>query len=143
VFELVTTDVAGPTDRAKQNVPLWSWTMNATYALNKLSTNLTVRYIGETLIDTTRIGPDNPAYSPTLANSANINLRPAVTYADLSAQYTLKEQGSGGKLVVYGVINNMFDREPPLGGGSNLTGAAIPLYDLTGRFARVGVRFNY
>jgi hypothetical protein len=123
-------------------VPLWSWTLNAGYAMNKFATNLTLRYVGETLIDTTLIGPDNPNYSPTLARSTNINLRPAVTYADLSAQYTLREEGSG-KLVMYGVVNNMFDREPPLGGGANLTGAAIPLYDLVGRIARVGVRFNY
>jgi hypothetical protein len=139
-FELVTTDAVGPVDRVKQTVPMWSWTMNTSYTLAKFSTNLTVRYLGETLIDTTLIGPDNPSYSPTLANSININLRPAVTYADLSAQYTMKEQG-GGKLVVYGVVNNMFDREPPLGGGGNLTGGS--LYDLAGRIARVGVRFNY
>jgi hypothetical protein len=140
VFELVTVDAVGPVDRVKQTMPLWSLTMNANYSLAKFSTNLTVRYIGQTLIDATLIGPDDPRYSPTLSNSISRNVQPAVTYADLSAQYTLKEQGAG-KLVVYGVVNNLFDKDPPGYGGSNLVAGS--LYDLVGRFARVGMRFNF
>lgn len=140
VFDLITIDAAGPVDRAKQTVPFWSGTFSANYALGRFSSNLTVRYIGETAIDTQLVGPDNPIYSPTLSNSININERPAVYYADLSAQYTIREEGDS-KVTLYGVVNNMFDKDPPLGGGVNLTAAS--LYDLAGRFFRVGVRAQF
>lgn len=140
VFDLVTIDSVGPVDRVKQTVPAWAWTMNMNYALARFSTNLTWRYIGPTLIDATLIGPDDPRYNPALPNSINRNLQPSITYTDLSAQYTVHEKGNG-KIVVYGVVNNLFDRDPPGYGGNNLIGGS--LYDLVGRFMRVGVRLNY
>ena len=65
-------------------------------------------------------------------------------YLDVSAQYNLYEEG-GRQVQVYGAINNLFDKAPPLVGATFqapfFTNNA--LYDVVGRYFTLGVRARY
>ena len=140
VGDLTTVDVAGPVNRAKQVTPQWSGNLNLNYTLNRLSTNLQVRYIGAMIRDATLYGVDAAGYNPALPFTINDNTLPPIAYLNLSAQYDLISKG-GRQLQIYGVINNVLDTDPPAGGGLNLSLAS--LYDIVGRSFRAGIRFKY
>ncbi|MCX7035902.1 MAG: TonB-dependent receptor [Proteobacteria bacterium] len=140
VNELTTTDPNGAINRIYQTVPKWSANGSLTYRVNRLSATAQLRYVGETKQDVELIGPDDPAYSPTLSNSININVRKPVSYVNLSGQYDLIES-AGGTLQLFGVVNNLLDRDPPPFAGNNPTNAS--LYDLIGRTYKLGVRFGF
>ena len=95
------------------------------------------RHVSSFGFDPTLIGPDNPNYSPTLSNSINSNRFPAADYFNLSARYTLYEKG-GQRVQIFGIINNLFDKEPPLGATQLLTNGNP--YDVIGRTFRFGIR---
>ncbi len=137
---LTTTDTAGPVDRAGQAMPKMVYSLAFNYGLGRFSTNLTARILGEAIIDVTKVGPEDPGYSPSLPNSISSNRNPAVLYLNLGAQYTTVDKGDS-KLVLYGVINNLTDEEPPGYAGTIISNNY--LYDVMGRFIRVGLRFNY
>jgi outer membrane receptor protein involved in Fe transport len=67
-------------------------------------------------------------------------VRKPVSYVNLSGQYDLIES-AGGTLQLFGVVNNLFDRDPPPFAGNNPTNAS--LYDLIGRTYKLGVRFGF
>lgn len=140
VDRLVLTDAVGPTDRVRQTVPHWSANATLTYSLGRFIGTAQVRYIDSTLFDATLIGPDDPRYDPKLPNSINVNRRPPVAYVNLSAQYRIAGDEDRG-VQLFGVINNLFDKDPPPFAGSNPTGGV--LYDLIGRSFRFGIRGKY
>ncbi len=140
VMDLATTDTAGTIDRAGETVPKWSWNFATTYNVDRLTLNAQVRYVGEKVIDITRIGPEAKNYTATDPNSTNKNLLPPIAYVDLSAQVDLIKSGERS-LVLFGMVNNLFDMDPPLGGTANQT-SPVP-YDLVGRAYRLGLRFKY
>jgi outer membrane receptor protein involved in Fe transport len=140
VADLTTTDSTGVVDRAKQTVPEWSWNVSANYDIGKFGLNLQARYIGPTTIDVTLREPGDPDYNAASTNSVSVNSRPGFTYWNMSVQYRLIDE-PGRRLQLFGVVNNIFDLDPPLGSPGNQTGPS--LYDLVGRSFRVGARFNY
>jgi iron complex outermembrane recepter protein len=140
VNELTTTDPNGAVDRVYQTVPKWSANASFTYLLGRFSTTAQLRYIGKTLQDAELVGPDSAGYSPTLPNSINVNLRKPLSYLNLSAQYDLRDS-ERGHIQIFGVVNNLLDRDPPPFAGSNPIGAS--LYDLVGRAYRMGVRVAF
>ncbi len=140
VSELVTTEPTGAIDRVRSTVPEWAANLSLTYRLNRLSTTAQMRYIGAGIRNVLLVGPDDPAYNPASASSIDNNLIGSVTYTNLSAQYDVFERDNA-KVQIFGVVNNLFDRDPPIGTGiSNQTGAV--LYDLVGRSFKLGVRFS-
>lgn len=140
VDELSTTDAAGTIDRVKQTVPDRIWSLDLNYLVGQFTGNVQVRYVGEATRNTTLIGPDNPAYNPALPNTISDNTVPAVTYLNLSAQYDLVRDGDR-RVQIYGVVNNVLDKDPPEGAGGFASGFVN--YDLIGRLYRAGVRFNF
>jgi outer membrane receptor protein involved in Fe transport len=140
VDKLVLTDSGGPVDRVRQTVPHWTWNASLNYAVGRFSTLAQLRYIGDTVVDATLIGPDDPSYSPTLSNSINVNRRPPVAYLNLSARYELMREGERS-FEMFGVVNNVFDKDPPPFAAYNPVGGV--LYDVIGRSYRVGFRFKY
>ena len=144
VFHFATTDNGGTTDRAGQSagggVPSWLFSTVGTYRTGPWQVSAQVRYIPKSIYDTTLVGPDNPAYDPTLANSISDNTVPARTYVNLSMQYELKL--GQVQMQLYGVINNLLDRDPPLVPTANvMTNASY--YDTIGRAYKVGARFKF
>jgi len=140
VNELSTTDSVGKIDRVKQTVPEWLWTLDVNYIVGQFTGNAQVRYVGDAVRDTTLTGPDNPAYNPALPNTISDNTVPAALYLNLSAQYDLIRDGDK-RVQIYGVVNNVLDKDPPEGAGGFASGFVN--YDLIGRLYRAGVRFNF
>ena len=140
VPDLKITDSVATIDRAKQQVPEWTWNFTTRYSLGRFGVQAQVRYVSPTVFDTTLVGPNAPSFNPAAANSINDNLRPPIAYLNLSAQYDLIDDGRR-TLQIFGVANNLFDQDPPMFAGSNPVGPS--LYDLVGRAYRLGFRFKY
>ena len=91
-------------------------------------------FIPKGIYDETLIGPGQPGYSPTLPNSVNDNTVASSFLLDLSLALHVNDN-----VEVYGVVNNVFDRDPPLDasaqGGTNQV-----YFDAVGRYFKVGVR---
>lgn len=152
VKDLITIDTAGvATDRAGQNGSgvsqpsgLPDYTINGyiTYEGNPFSAQLQIRYIAPGRFQVTNIGPDEEGYSPLLPNSIDDNSVPGVAYVNLNAQYALWEQGDR-RVEIFGVVNNLFDKDPPNNLPSSFGPTNNVLYDVVGRYYRAGVRFAF
>lgn len=140
VDKLVLTGVTGPIDRVRQLVPKWTWNASVHYSYGRFGAMAQLRYLGSTLFDSTLVGPDDPDYDPANSDSLNLNRRSPVAYVNLSAQYDIVQDGDRS-LQLFGVVNNVFDKDPPPMGGYNPVGGV--LYDLIGRAYRVGLRFKF
>jgi outer membrane receptor protein involved in Fe transport len=152
VKDLITIDTAGvATDRAGQNgsgvsqpsgVP--DYTINAfiTYQSDPFSAQIQVRHISSGLFQVTNIGPHQDGYNPLLPNSIDDNLVESVTYANLNAQYRLW-QGGDRHVELFGVVNNLFDKDPPNNLPSSFGPTNNVLYDVVGRSYKIGLRLVY
>jgi outer membrane receptor protein involved in Fe transport len=128
----VDTDTAGTFAN-----PEWSWNGTATYSLDKLTTTLQVRYVNKVKYSATLVGPDDPNYNVSLANSINRNLWPEALLYYVSGSYTLMDEGTR-KLQIYGNIDNLLDKSPPI-----VAITSQGAYDLVGRAFKIGLRFSY
>ena len=152
VIDLITVDVTGSAvDRAGMNGSpvsqpsgLPDFTANAyvTWSRDRFSGTAQLRYISKGVYNSTLIGPGQPGYAPTLPNSISDNDVPTVAYVNLNASYDLIDQG-GRKLQLFGVVNNLFDKDPPNDLPSSYGVTNPVLYDVVGRSYRVGLRFTY
>jgi outer membrane receptor protein involved in Fe transport len=152
VKDLITVDTAGvATDRAGQNgsgvsqpsgVPDYTINGFITYRSDPFSAQIQVRHISDGVFQVTNIGPGQEGYDPLLPNSVSDNLVEAVTYVNLNAQYTLWREGEQ-EVEVYGVVNNLFDKDPPNNLPSSFGPTNNVLYDVVGRSYKVGLRLRY
>ena len=148
VKDLITEDAAGSINRAGQTgatsngptgLPEWTLNANVAYSNGPFRLNLEGRYIPEGIYEATYVGPQDRGYDPQLSNSINDNRVDARFYANLGAQYRFEVGGS--ELELYGVINNLFDQDPPLAPNGIATNAVM--FDTIGRTYRMGLRFKY
>lgn len=130
-------DLTGKTQHAGYltGVPKWLGNVSATYNSNRFSTTLQARYIGAVKINPTLIGPGEAGYSPTLSNSVSDNRNSAFVYLNWSIQYDIMA-GDHRTVQLYAVVNNLLDKDPPYTGASYL-------YDVVGRYFKVGARLNF
>lgn len=146
--ELTTIQPAGPVKREGRlsqhnrltGVPKWRGNLDLTYRRDAWSVNLQTRYVGKGLFN-----PDLTEGAGAI-NTVNDNHVPAYVYFNLGAQYGFEV--GGRKLEVYGLVNNLLDRAPPMipsgaAGGSNESSTNAALYDVIGRVYKVGLRFQY
>jgi iron complex outermembrane receptor protein len=121
--------------------PKWLATLNTDYAWRGATVSLQTRYIGAAKIDPALIGPDDPAFSPALANSVNVNRVGARFYFNLSGNYNVWDKGTR-KAQVYAIVENLLDKNPPweIGSGAGTNGQ---FYDTLGRMYKVGARFSF
>lgn len=149
VNNLTLVDPVGETDRAGQNgvrtgtlpgVPDYVIDGVINWKLDDFRLTAHGRYIPKGIFWTNFVGPDNPSFDINSPLSVNNNLVPDRFYLDLAAQYTLRF-GDGREFQLFGTINNVLDRDPPIipgaGGGTNQI-----LYDPVGRSFKIGVRAN-
>lgn len=115
-----------------------SWQVNGTiaYRVGRLDLNAQLRYISRSHQNNALIGPDEAGYSPTLFNSINDNVIPAVTYLNLGASFDIGSAKTRSQ--IYVVVNNVADKSPPLPAFNNNA-----YYDILGRSFRFGVRFGF
>ncbi|WP_179641011.1 TonB-dependent receptor domain-containing protein [Sphingomonas guangdongensis] len=124
---------------ANGGLPRWVGTADLTWALDAFTTTLSGRYTASAINDVTRIGPDDPAYSPALPNSININKFPSAVYLDLNIQQRVALGGT--EFTFFGLVENLLDKEPPVFAGIGiLTGNP---YDLVGRRFKFGARMQF
>lgn len=135
---------SGPLDSFTDYNPAPYWILNgwATYSNGPVSLTLRTRYIDEAAYRKDRIGPDKSGYDPTLPNSINDNTVSSRLYVNLSGSYAFRTDRLGS-LEVFGSIDNLLDRDPPVAPGGN-GGATNPVYfNVTGTTIRGGVRVRF
>jgi iron complex outermembrane receptor protein len=114
-------------------VPSWMLTASGQYKRGPFSFYLESRFISS--------GTFNNTYGPLDINDNSI---PSVVYFNTSARYTLVDDGRK-RLEIYGVINNLLDKDPPIAPVDFAQAAAtnLNLYDVVGRNFSVGARFDF
>ncbi len=117
------------------------WNAKLRYATDRLSTQLEIRYIGESRIDDTFLSDED---------CATLNcVTDATVYTDFQARYTLPQSFFGdGEFEVFGGVRNLFDEEAPLLPGGlpeSDTGLATDggTYDAIGRSFYVGAKIKF
>ena len=122
--------------------PKWSGQMITSYTRGPLTLTAQGRYVGDGKIyrSDQRIGPDSDIYDPNLENSITSNQSPSYMVWALNGSYNLDV--GGANLQVFGSVQNLFDREPPLL-GTGIGGTNPVFYDTVGRNFRLGLRMSF
>lgn len=111
--------------------PKWRWNANITYSNGPLTAYLSERYVG------------GGTYNHLLTiDQPNVDSR---FYTDASLAWTFANS-DGRNVQIYGVVKNLFDKDPPVDPSSFFLSplATNPtLYDVIGRTFTVGLRFKY
>lgn len=146
VFDLLTTDSAGSTDRAGQTgfrasttpgVPDWILDGVATVKSGPFSISAHGRYIPEGKFNVDFVGPEDAGYDVNKANSINTNRVAGRFYADLTLGFNVKAGETD--LEYFFAVKNLFDKDPPIAPSAvGITNQV--LFDQIGRAFRVGVR---
>jgi len=152
VDDLITVDSSGASvDRANMNgspvsqpsgVPRYIINGYLTYSADPLSFQFQLRHISGGRYNTSLIGPDEAGYDPALPNSISDNRVGAWTYLNFNTSYRLWSDGERNA-ELFGVVNNVFDKDPPVDLPSSFGPTNNVLYDVVGRTYRVGVRVRY
>jgi len=156
-IHLTTTDATGAKiDRSNQigaptsqlsGVPRWQGNLYLTYANGPFSGTMHVRYVSKGVKDATLLDPTQAGYAAAVANPANasttsINHAPSYAVINLNASYAIINDGKH-RVELFGVVNNLLDRDPPNYLNSSFGPTNNVLYDVLGRNYRVGVRFAF
>lgn len=129
---LVTTRLDGQAVNTVPSIPSWIVNSNLGYEVGGFSGLVQGRFISAGKYDNAFVqGVD-----------INNNLVPSRFYVNISAQYKVFDN-SRSKVEIYGVINNIFDIDPPLVPVYGTGATNFAYYDAIGRGAKVGVRFKY
>jgi len=142
---------SGPAEPLGDFNPSPKWILNGTltYDHGPFTGTLQGRYIGSGALNKTFIGPDDPRYDPTLPNSINVNTVPSRFYLTLGLNYRLMTEAQGKQIEIFGVVDNLLDKDPPIAPGStaSVVQSSYPtnpaFFDTLGRRYRGGVRFRY
>jgi outer membrane receptor protein involved in Fe transport len=122
--------------------PDWAGQFLASYLNGPFTTTLQARYVSSGKIYPVheRVGPQDPGYNPDAANSIDDNRAPSYVVWSLNASYDFRVGGT--TLQLFGSVQNLLDKDPPLLG--NGTGGTNPIfYDTVGRQYRVGLRMDF
>ena len=126
-------DVAPPTLGTVGSLK-WRGLMTATYAVGPSRTTLTTRYLGSGKIT------NQPETSRTGIAEALNHVDP-VWYFELAENFDINV--GNRKVTLFGVVENLFDRDPePIPSSGTSFGTSAP-YDLLGRTYRLGLRFKF
>lgn len=122
--------------------PDWQGNFWLTYALNRFSTTLEVKYVGPGTLNALWFTSPNGAASNTLPNSVNNNHVDSRFYFTLSGSYDIP-MGGDRSIGVFAVVNNIFNTDPPIAPGGNAFPTNPVFFDTIGPRFRVGVRMSY
>jgi len=117
---------------ATGGVPHWRANLSARYGLGPWSFYVEGRFVGDGKVDNLYGPADIPD-----------NHVPSRFYVDTSINYTLYSN-KRRELALYGIVNNLFDRDPPIVVSTFISPQATNprLYDVIGRSFVLGVRFR-
>lgn len=118
-----------------QGFPRWRGNLMLDYSNGPFGITLSEQYIGKMRLDI----PGGPARIAFVNN----HVKP-VWYTDLAARLTIPH--GNGSFELFGNVNNLFDKDPPLIPGT-VPGVNLPtniaVYDFIGRAFTAGVRFKF
>lgn len=122
-----------------QPIPNWKGTTRVTWKTGPLLLSLRARYIGKVTVDSYLV-PLRQGTTPPALNTLTNPVIKAQTYLDLTASYDLTS-----KIVITGGVRNLFDKNPPILGSSQLPGDnTIPAtYDVEGRVLFLGTNLKF
>lgn|GEM_PF-198257 len=147
-----TVDYAGQSGPAIEGgdfypAPKWMWNAIVAYDAKRFNATMTLRHVGQGVLNSEWIGPEDPSYAPTLANSVNLNRVPARTNLNLAMSYQIPLDPDGARQIeIFGVVENLFDTAPPVapGGTTTVLVSAYPtnpvFFDTFGMRWKAGVR---
>ncbi|MEP7242887.1 MAG: TonB-dependent receptor [Gammaproteobacteria bacterium] len=149
VWDLITTDSAGPIDRAGQTglrggtipgIPKYTLDALIDWKMGPVELSLHGRRIPAGIYNAAFIGPEQQGYNILLGNSSNTNAVPSRSYADIVGQYGFDLAGDS-RIVVYAGVNNITNSEMPRYPGANGSGNNV-IFDAVGRTYKIGFRFQ-
>jgi len=123
------------------SAPGWSVQWINTYINGPFTLTASARFIKSGQLYADRIGPEDAGYSPSNPQSIETNRTPNYVNWNLNAAYsfTLADM----EMQVFGNVNNLFDKTPPIL-GTGTGGNASPVYfDPIGRSFRIGLRAEF
>jgi iron complex outermembrane receptor protein len=129
-------------------VPRWQGNAFLTYSNGPATAVLQARVVGSGTyanIDSNSslpmLSPGDPGYVPTKPNTISNNSVASATYFNISLNYTLPFFNEGAhSLQVFGTLDNIFNRDPPVAPGGNGYPTNPVYFDTYGRTWRLGVR---
>jgi outer membrane receptor protein involved in Fe transport len=145
-------NVVGQTGTANSflsdNQPSAKWLANLSSTYNQGPFSLTgqVRYVSSGTFNSRGIVPGDPAFPLGIViggAAISSNHVPSYEVFTLSSAYTFDHLFGTSSVQLFGVVNNLFDKDPPVavGNGANQNGGTNPVFfDTMGRAYRVGFR---
>lgn len=116
--------------------PHWRGSLSVDYSTETFGVTISEQFVG-------KMDRFLNASAPLLSNFTNPGVG-SVFYTDLSMRYRVPQ--GNGYLEIFGTVNNLFDRDPPLLPGIT-PGVNLPTnfstYDIVGRSFTAGVRFKF
>ncbi|MEP7246331.1 MAG: TonB-dependent receptor [Gammaproteobacteria bacterium] len=123
----------------------WSSVLSATFTHGPISVTGQGRYVGKGIMDYQNGRPASAGGRTLSENSV-----PSYEVFALTGTWTKQDIGPLSSLQIYGVIDNLFDKDPPVaaGGGAfgpsnNNGGTNAVFYDTAGRTYRLGLRTTF
>lgn len=122
------------------SAPDWTAQLITTYMTGPWTASLQGRWVKEGDVYADRFGPDDSGYNHNAANSIADNSLPNYFVWSLNGSYdfTIRDV----QMNVFGTINNLLDKDPPLS-GVGVGGTSSIFYDTIGRNFRVGLRASF
>ncbi len=110
-----------------------------------MSATYQVRYVSDGTFNYLGVTPSDPGYPvpPAGGTTLSDNHVPGYAVSTLSGTYTFDNLFGTRTLQIFGVVSNLFDRNPPLavGNASNTNGGTNAVFfDTQGRTYRLGLR---
>jgi outer membrane receptor protein involved in Fe transport len=130
-----------------QPQPKWTGSLTGTYAQGPASVTMQMRFLGHGIMDYNNPGGGTNAVGNAILPRFEV---PSYQVFTLSGQYNFENLGAVSGLQVFGVIDNVFDKEPPFASGITAFGLAngnggtnATFFDTLGRMYRLGVRMKF
>jgi outer membrane receptor protein involved in Fe transport len=149
-------DIAGVTGAPTSFLSDWASAadltanLTASWSRDKFTVTGQAQYISDGINDRQQRGPEQDGYNPAVTPPQTVNTNSVPSYAILSVSGTYDFELAGGNtLQLWGSVNNLGDRDPPLVGGgvgfqsASVGGAQAQFFDTLGRTYRVGVRLSF
>jgi outer membrane receptor protein involved in Fe transport len=138
----------------------WIANLSTTYSQGRFSATGNVRYVSSGIMNYLANVPGDPGYPgvPTAADGTALpggttmstNAVPSYAVFALSGSYSFDNLGNLRGLQVFAVIDNLFDKDPPVAAGvgntgpvNNNGGTNAVFYDTLGRSFKIGARTTF
>ncbi len=134
--------------------PTAKWVANLTASFDRGPLDVTgqVRFVSAGVMNYIGVTPSDPGYPATPFNGVtyDVNNVPSYRVYSLSGTYTFQRTGAARSVQVFGVVDNLFNKDPPIATGTggfgptgNDAGTNAVFFDTLGRSFRLGARVEF